>query len=274
MNSLLRECIAELVGTFILILFGDGVVANITLLPGAGVSTHINICWGLAVTLGVLHSGGISGGHLNPAVTTTMALFKGFPLIKVVPYILSQFIGAFLGACAVYITFMDTIEFVHNPDNPETVRQVNGVFHTFPGSEVSAFGAVWSEVIGTAALLSGILAIGDKKNVGDLGKAGPWAVGALVIAIGMALGNNTGYAINPARDFGPRMLCLMVFGSGGGAFGQSGNDIFDMYWPIPLFCPIIGGAIGAAFYKFSIEIWHPKDDENEVFNSTTDMDSK
>ena len=192
MKGLARECVAEFFGTMVLILFGDGVVANAVLIgQGDAGIVLINICWGLAVIMGCLVSAGVSGAHLNPAVTVAVASTGGLPLSKVGPYILSQVVGAFAGAALVYGVYYDQFS-----ASEESIITLNGIFHTFPHPNLSFIGAVVSEFVGTAALLCGIMGIGDSKNVGGLGNAGPWAVGALVIAIGMAMGPNTGYAIN------------------------------------------------------------------------------
>lgn len=274
LKGILRESVAEMVGTLVLVMFGDAVIVNMTVYTSnvgdAGVLI-INICYGLAVIMGCLFSAGVSGAHLNPAVTITLAIFSGFQWKKVIPYISSQILGAFFGACIVYLAYKDAIEAhcaLENNDCDNNPFLIAGAFCTKPKDHVTIFGAIWSEFHGTATLVALILALGDKYNVGNIGKAGPWAVGVLVMAIGMAFGPNTGYAINPARDFGPRLFAAMMWGPR--VFSESGNNVFKVYWPIPLFASTVGGVIGGFFYHFLIRAHHPSE-ELDIDTSNADL---
>jgi len=250
-KSLMQELIGEVFGTFILILLGDGVVANVGLAPRLAAGGYnwntITIGWAFAVIIAVYVTGGVSGAHLNPAVTLTMALKRGFSWGKVGPFIVAQVIGAFLGALGVYLCYRDGLVAAGNPNVWTTGP--GGVFgQTFwgAGSAASAGGyslvtAVITEIFGTAVLIWGILASGDGKNMGLMHNMGPFLVGGTVLAVGMSLGGPSGYSLNPARDFGPRLLGTLI--------GTQGLWDAQMYWLIaPVIGPFIGGPIGAYLY--------------------------
>ena len=249
-KGLMSELIGEVFGTFILILLGDGVVANVGLAPRLAAPAYnwntITIGWCFAVVIAVYVSGGVSGAHLNPAVTLGLASGRGFPWSKVVPFIVAQLVGAFLGALAVYLIYRDGLIAAGMPN----------VWSTGPGS---VFGAsFWggqgaaatgsysmvtasiAELFGTFVLLWGILASGDSKNMGLKDNLGVLLVGFTVLAVGLSLGGPSGYSINPARDLGPRIFGLLV--------GTKG--LFDgLYWLIPpVLIPAIAGPIGVALY--------------------------
>ncbi|TYZ65720.1 hypothetical protein PybrP1_006268 [[Pythium] brassicae (nom. inval.)] len=245
----LRECLAEFIGTAILLAFGDGVVAQVVLGGGKnGDYTHISICWGIAVFFGIHFSGGVSGAHLNPAVTTTLALFNRFEWRKVPGYILAQVLGAFFGAFIVYIVYYPQFNHI-DPDRMTT----QGVFATYPNAHVTNATAFLTEVIGTALLLGGIFAIGDQKNQPVSKFTSPAAVAILVIGIGMAFGMNSGYAINPARDFGPRLFSSLA------GWGSKVFTLNDHYFWVPIVGPLVGGAVGGLFYTGFVEIHHPQE---------------
>ncbi|MEU8611422.1 MIP/aquaporin family protein [Actinoplanes sp. NPDC048791] len=240
--GLLGECAAEFAGTMILILFGVGVVAQVA---GGGIGDHDSIAWawGLGVMLGVYVAGRISGAHLNPAVTIALAVFKGFEWRKVAPYSLAQFLGAFVAALLVRWNYTEVL---HAADPGLTVK-TQGVFSTLPGNgtlPVGEWGALRDQVIGTAILLFLILAITDAAGTPPAANLAPFIIGLLVVAIGMAWGTNAGYAINPARDFGPRLASFFT-GYGGAFRDQTGY----LYFWIPIVGPIVGGILGAGLYQ-------------------------
>jgi len=199
-----KDLIAELLGTWMLLLLGDGVVANVVLSKGQDLTIYFG--WGFAVLMGIFTAGGYSGAHLNPAVTLSLAVWRGFPWKKVGPYMAAQFIGAFLGAATVYLLYYPGILAVGPLAIPPAANATAGIFSTYPNPNLSTFGQFVSEVIGTAILLFVIFATGDTKNSAPT-TWGPLAVALLVFSIGASLGWGTGYAINPARDFGPRYVC-------------------------------------------------------------------
>ncbi|MEN6531779.1 MAG: MIP/aquaporin family protein [Anaerolineaceae bacterium] len=261
-NRTMKEFIGEVFGTFILILLGDGVVANVGLAPRVAGTAYnwntITIGWAFAVIIAVYVSGGVSGAHLNPAVTLGLAVRRGFPWKKVLPFIVAQMIGAFLGAAAVYFIYRDGLVAAGMPN----------VWSTGPGS---VFGQAWwgaessgatggysmltaaiAELFGTLMLMWGIAASGDAKNMGLKDNLGAFIVGFTVLAVGLSLGGPSGYSINPARDLGPRLLGALV--------GTKG--LFDgIYWLIvPVLVPAIAGPIGFWLYDMVVAKNLPKRD--------------
>lgn len=254
MTATTREALAEFLGTFVLILFGVGVVAQVSLGGGAtGQYLSINLAWGLAVTMGVYVSAGVSGAHLNPAVTVALAAWRGFPWSKVGPYIAGQLAGAFVASAVVYLTYYDALNHFDGG-----VRQVTGalgtagIWATYPQPWLSTLGGLIDQIVGTAALIMVIFALGDSRNVAPQSNLGPVVVGFLVMVIGMAYGLNAGYAINPARDFGPRLFTALA-GWGGEVF-NAGNG----WWWVPIAGPLIGGPIGGLVYDLFIGKRHPQ----------------
>ena len=251
---MLPELMAEFIGTMVLILFGNGVVANVVLfgsgIPGEivhGGYTNITLGWGLAVTMGIYLAGRISGAHLNPAVTISLAIYRDFPWRKVLPFILVQTLGAFLAAALVYWNYLPAFQ-AFDPGMEKTA----GVFTTFPAFPLVPFAGLLDQTIGTALLLMMILAITDERNQPPGANMGALMVGLIVVAIGMAFGGMHGYAINPARDFGPRLFTAVA--------GFKNNGLTDGSWvfAVPIVGPILGGILGCAAYDFGIRKFLPK----------------
>ncbi|MET8902619.1 MULTISPECIES: MIP/aquaporin family protein [unclassified Streptomyces] len=251
-HGLIGEVSAEFAGTMILILFGCGVVAQVAAGgaltdPAGGLGDHDSIAWawGLGVTLGVYVAARLSGAHLNPAVTLALATFKGFPWRKVLPYALAQTAGAFVAALIVRWNYSEALA---KADPGHTIK-TQTVFSTLPANgnpalPVHEWGAFRDQVIGTAILLLLILAVTDMLNTPPGANMGAFIIGLIVVAIGMAYGTNAGYAINPARDFGPRLASFLT-GYGGAWRDQYGN----LYFWVPILGPLIGGVLGAGLYK-------------------------
>jgi MIP family channel proteins len=242
-----KEFLGEFFGTFILILFGNGVVATVTLF-GLGGFEMITWGWGLGVVFGIYVSSKTSGAHLNPAITIALAVRKGFPWNKVPIYILAQFLGAFFAAIVVYLNYYDAIasweikNIIPRGVN-DSVRSA-GIFATYPPDSISNMNAFFDQFLGTALLVILVLAITDVKNkVIEVGLA-PFAVGLAVVAIGMSFGGNAGYAINPARDFGPRLATYFL------GWGEFVFRAHNYYFWIPIVGPILGGTIGAIIYDY------------------------
>jgi glycerol uptake facilitator protein len=255
-RTLAAELAAEFAGTFILLLFGLGVVAQVV---AGGLGDHDSIAWawGLGVVLGVYTAARISGAHLNPAVTVALAAFRGFSWRKVLPYSLAQIAGAFVAALIVRWNYSEVIAAI----DPNHTIDTQGIFSTLPGNgalPVGTWGALRDQIIGTAILLFLILAITDLRSSSPGANLAPFIVGLIVVAIGMAWGTNAGYAINPARDLGPR-LASFVTGYGGAWRDQNG----DFYFWVPIIGPLIGGLIGAALYDGLIGRSLPVSDEDE-----------
>jgi MIP family channel proteins len=247
----LRESLAEFLGTFVLIAFGTGVVAEVVLSGGAnGSALSIHLAWGLAVAMGIYVSAGVSGAHLNPAVTLALAVLRGFPWRKLPAFVTAQVAGAFAGAALTFVTYREAFDHFDGG-----VRQVSGpqgsagIFATYPQPFLSLTGGFVDQVVGTALLMLGIFAISDRRNAGPAA-GGPVIVGALVAVIGMSFGFNAGYAINPARDFGPRLFTSLA-GWGGEVF-RAGNA----WWWVPIVAPCLGGVLGGLVYDLFITRHH------------------
>ncbi|MCM1022073.1 MAG: aquaporin family protein [Muribaculum sp.] len=237
--SLFVQCVFEFLGTLVLVLLGCGVVACVSLRKSKGEGGGwivVTLAWGLAVFCGVLIAGPYSGAHLNPAVTLGLATAGKFPWSYVAPFIVAQILGAFLGAWLVWVFYKDHFDAT---DNAETKL---GVFATIPAIKNRRRNLI-SEIIGTFVLVIVILFIGNEGNSSEvgLGSVGALPVALLVVVIGMSLGGTTGYAINPARDFGPRLAHALL------PIKQKGSSQWD-YSMVPIFGPLLGGVLAALVY--------------------------
>ena len=223
-KGMMSELIGEVFGTFVLLLLGDGVVANVGLAPRLAAPAYnwntITIGWAFAVIIAVYISGGVSGAHLNPAVTLGLAAGRGFSWSKVVPFILAQMVGAFLGALAVYLIYRDGLVAAGMPNvwstGPGSIFGASfwGGAGADPVGSYSMVTASIAELFGTMVLMWGILASGDSKNMGLKDNLGPFVVGFTVLAVGLSLGGPSGYSINPARDLGPSNLRFVGWNTG------------------------------------------------------------
>ena len=244
----MQNFLAELIGTMLLIILGDGVVANVVLNRSKGQNSGwivITVGWAVAVAMAVYAVGRLSGAHLNPAVTIALAVTGSFSWAEVPSYVAAQMIGAFLGAVVVWLAYLPHWAPTQNPGDKLAV------FCTGPAVRATVPNLI-TEIIGTVVLLFGILAIA--ANAQTLSKAGdldltlvfsrglqPLLVGVLVLGIGVSLGGPTGYAINPARDLGPRLAHAVL-----PIPGKGGSD-WEYAW-IPIVGPLIGGIAGAGLY--------------------------
>ncbi len=229
--------LGELIGTMMLILLGDGVVANVVLAKTKGNDSGwivITAGWGFAVAVAVYVAGWASGAHINPAVTVGLLVTGDLPVSQAPVYLAGQFIGAFLGAVLVFLAYLP-----HWAPTTDPAGKL-AVFCTGPAIRHST-GNLICEIIGTAALLIGVLGIGNANN-GLAGGVGPYAVGILVFSIGLSLGGPTGYAINPARDLAPRIAHALL------PIPGKGDSDWSYAW-IPVVGPIIGAVIGALVYS-------------------------
>lgn len=227
--------LAELLGTAILIIFGDGVVGGVVLKKSKaenGGWIVITLAWGLGVALAIFAVGSFSGAHINPAVTLAMALHGELPWTEVPVYMAGQVAGGILGGVFVWLHYLPHWKLTEDP------QAKLGTFATIPAIR-SIWSNLWSEVLGTFILVLGLLFIGANEFTEGLN---PIIVGLLVVAIGLSLGGTTGYAINPARDLGPRIAHALL------PIHGKGKSDWSYSW-VPVAGPLVGGGFGALFYE-------------------------
>jgi glycerol uptake facilitator protein len=243
--------LAEFIGTLILILLGDGVVAGVLLRYSKAENAGwvvITLAWGLAVAIAVYAVGRISGAHINPAVTLGLASIGAFPWAQVPGYIIAQMLGAFVGGALVWLHYLP-----HWKETEDPALKL-AVFSTGPAIRNTAANFI-SEVIGTVMLVFGVLAIVTTFGADFMGDPNlaqafqtalpPLLIGFLVVVIGMSLGGPTGYAINPARDLGPRIAHAVL------PIAGKGSSDWSYSW-IPVVGPIVGGIVGALLFQITI----------------------
>jgi MIP family channel proteins len=247
----LREAAAEFLGTFTLIIFGVGVVAQVVLGEGKhGEYFSINVGWGLAVIMGCYVAGGVSGAHLNPAVTLALAVCRGFAWRKVLPYWTAQVAGALVASLVVYLTYYEAL----NKFEGATARTMAtaGIWATYPKDYLTNFpGGFVDQVVGTAMLMVVVLAVSDQRNLALSSSLGPIIVGLAVTVIGMTYGLNAGYAINPARDFGPRLFTYLA------GWGSQVFTANNYWWWVPIAGPLCGAVVGGWVYDLFVGRLHP-----------------
>ncbi|XP_076610549.1 aquaporin-10b [Chaetodon auriga] len=252
-NQLVRECLAECLGVYVLILFGCGSVAQVTTTEEKkGQYLSINLGFALGVTFGVFVSRGVSGAHLNPAVSLSLCILGRHRWLKLPFYVFFQVLGAFLAAATVGLQYYDAIRAYGGGElTVSGPTATAGIFSTYPADYLSLWGGVVDQVIGTAALLVCVLALGDHQNVSVPDGLQPMLVGLAVLVIGISMGSNSGYAINPARDIGPRLFTYIA-GWGVNVFRAGGG-----WWWVPIVGPCVGALLGTLIYKLMIEVHHP-----------------
>ncbi|KAM8841101.1 aquaporin-10b [Spinachia spinachia] len=252
-SQLVRECMAECLGVYVLILFGCGSVAQVTTTEDKkGQYLSINLGFAMGVTFGVFVSRGVSGAHLNPAVTLSLCVLGRHPWMKLPFYAFFQALGAFLAAATVGLQYYDAIRVYSGGELTVTGPTATaGIFATYPADYLSVWGGIVDQVIGTAALLLCVLALGDRKNVRVPDGLQPVLVGGAVLVIGISMGSNSGYALNPARDFGPRLFTYIA-GWGEEVFQAGGG-----WWWVPIVAPCGGALLGTLIYELMIEVHHP-----------------
>ncbi|HFQ4856582.1 TPA: MIP/aquaporin family protein [Vibrio vulnificus] len=256
-HTLFGECLAEFIGTGLLIFFGVGCVAALVLAGAQFGQWEISIVWGFGVSIAIYCTAGVSGAHINPAVTIALAAFHGFDKAKVVPYIIAQLLGAFCSAALVYTLYSNLFtdyELAHNfVRSSQEALATAGIFSTYPHASLSFFGAFAVEFVITAVLMFAILALGDEHNGAPRGAMNPLLIGILIAVIGGSLGPLTGFAMNPARDFGPK---LFAYFAGWDYALSGGRDI--PYFIVPILAPIAGACFGGWLYPKAIAAYLPK----------------
>lgn len=278
-NKLLRQGLAECLGTLILVMFGCGAVAQVTLSQGShGLFLTVNLAFGFAATLGILVCGQVSGGHLNPAVTFALCLLGREKWRKFPIYFLFQTVGSFMGAAIIFAEYHDAMYDYAGETNELVVvgnRSTAEIFATYPSKHLTLLNGFFDQVIGTSALIVCILAIVDPFNNPIPQGLEAFTVGFSVLVIGLSMGFNSGYAVNPARDFGPRLFTAMA---------GWGTEVFtagDCWFLVPIFAPFLGSIIGVVVYQLMVgwhveaEAWNKKNralEENVKLNDVTTKD--
>ncbi|HHN8383423.1 propanediol diffusion facilitator PduF [Klebsiella michiganensis] len=251
-DSLKAQCTAEFLGTGLFLFFGIGCLSALKVAGASLGLWEICIIWGLGISLAVYLTSGISGGHLNPAVTVALWLFACFPGRKVFPYIVSQVAGAFGGAVLAYVlysTMFTEFESAHRIARGSVESlQLASIFSTYPAASLSIWHAALVEVVITSMLMGMIMALTDDGNGVPKGPLAPLLIGLLVAVIGASTGPLTGFAMNPARDFGPKLFTWMA---GWGDIAMTGGRDIP-YFIVPIIAPLIGACLGAAIYRYLI----------------------
>lgn len=251
-STLKGQCIAEFLGTATIIFFGAGCVAAMKVAGASFGLWEISIVWGLAVAMAVYLTAGISGAHLNPAVSVALWLFANFEGRKVLPYAIAQVTGAFCSAALVYglyhNLFLDYEQTHHMVRGSVESLDLAGIFSTYPNPHIGVGQAFLVEMVITAIMMALIMALTDDGNGLPRGPMAPLLIGFLIAIIGAAMGPLTGFALNPARDFGPKLFAWLA-GWGNVAF-TGARDI--PYFLVPIFGPLVGASLGAFGYRVLI----------------------
>jgi glycerol uptake facilitator protein len=247
-KTFVGQLISEAMAMFIVISFGDSVAAMYTLYsPSPYQQAYWGVCiaWGLAVAISIYTTASVSGCHGNPAVTLALAVYRKFSWSKAIPYCCAQVVGAFLGAATVYALFSPVIDHFNAVNHlTRATGGAAGVFFTHAGLAVTPMHAFGDEIILTAFLIFGIFAITEQYNEMAPGaNAGALMIGFLVALIGASMGYLEAWALNPARDFGPRLFCFLA------GWGSSALPSPDSYWWIPIVAPLLGALVGGAAYQ-------------------------
>ncbi|XP_068519120.1 aquaporin-10 isoform X1 [Anas acuta] len=255
-NQLLRECLAELLAVFVLILITlSGSAQMVTSSGTKGNILTAYLAGALAVMVAIHTAGGVSGAHLNPAFSLCMCLLGQLPLWKFPIFVAVQTLGSFIAAGAVYALYYDAIQFYSNGTLAASgPLETASIFATYPAEYLSLSNGFLDQVMGTALLIVGILAITDGRNKRVPEGLEPVAVALLVFSIEVSMGSNCGCPMNPARDFGPRLFTY-VAGWGSEVFSRD-----NAWWWVPVVAPLLGAAVGTALYQLLVALHHPAED--------------
>ncbi|KZV70263.1 aquaporin [Peniophora sp. CONT] len=253
-RGFIREPAAEALGCMILIIFGNGVDCQVVLSGNTGVASSpkgeylsISFLWAVGAALGVWVSAGISGGHNNPVITLALAIFRGFPWKKVPGYILGQVFGAWLGAMLTYANYFHAIDIFEGGKGVRTVPGTASLFSTYALDYLPSAACFFDEFLGTFILVVVVFAVTDKHNGPPPAGLLPLVIFLLILGLGAGWGMQTAYAINPARDLGPRIMTAMV------GYGREVFNYRNQFWLWCITCgPLAGGLTGALFYDLFI----------------------
>ncbi|XP_037072681.1 LOW QUALITY PROTEIN: aquaporin-9-like [Pollicipes pollicipes] len=263
-HPIVRETLAELVGTMTLVFIGNSVIAN----NAVNAMNNEALGYGVALAISVFATGGVSGGHVNPAVTVALSLAGRCQLNRVLPFVLAQYIGGFIGAALTHGLYFDLFK-----KDPGRYSTLYGIFATYPElnrdfklQNISLGGAFLDQVMGTALLMYGIMAITDKRNTNVPKGVVPLAIGVTLFGVITCSSSNTGAALNPARDFAPRVYSYII----------GYKDVFkycDHFWWVPIVACHLGAVIGALVYLLAIELHHPTGQHEDEDKAVLDVDA-
>ncbi|XP_012513950.1 PREDICTED: aquaporin-10 [Propithecus coquereli] len=256
-SLLARQCLAEFLGVFVLMLLTLGAAAQaVTSGETKGNFFTMFLAGSLAVTIGIYVAGNVSGAHLNPAFSLAVSLLGRFPWAKLPIYWLVQLLSSFCASGATYVLYYDALQNYTGGNLTVTgPKETASIFATYPAPYLSLNNGFLDQVLGTGMLIVGLLAILDRRNKGVPAGLEPVAAGLLVLVIGLSMGANCGFPINPARDLGPRLFTY-VAGWGPEVF-SAGNG----WWWVPVVAPLVGSILGTAAYHLLVALHHPDDSE-------------
>ncbi|XP_048212833.1 aquaporin-10 isoform X1 [Perognathus longimembris pacificus] len=262
-NLLVRQCLAEFLGVFVLLLLLQGAVAQaVTSGETKGNFFTMFLCGSLSVTIAIYVAGNVSGAHLNPAVSLALCLVGRFPWAKFPIYCVVQLLAAFCASGATYVLYYDALQNYTGGDLTVTgPKETASIFATYPAPYLSLNNGFLDQVLGTGMLIVGLLAILDRRNQGVPAGLEPVVVGLLILTIGLSMGVNCGFPLNPARDLGPRLFTYLA-GWGPEVF-SAGNG----WWWVPVVAPLVGATLGTATYQLMVALHHPEDSESHQESS-------
>lgn len=268
-SEFVRIFLAEFAGTFLLMAFGDGSVAQ-SVLSGKANGDFFSINWGyaVAVMMGVYVSLGVSGGHLNPAVTVALAVSGKLKRMQMIPaYLLGQYLGSFVGAAVVFGIYHDQLMSFSNGElNVSGSLATAGIFATYPSENITQVTGFFDQIVGTGLLLFCVRGLTDDKNARVPSFVQPFLIGLVVLAIGISFGFNCGYAINPARDLSPRIFSLMA------GYGSETFTAANYWFYVPVVATHIGAIVGCTLYDLLIG-WHIPPEQEEEGEQPEEQDS-
>jgi len=256
--KLVRECLAEMMGTFILVALGCGSVAQFVLAKQKfGNYFSVDFGWGMGVAFGVYWAGGISGGHINPAVSLALAVCDRLPWAKLPFYMLAQFLGSFIACVCVFGVYHDyLVEFSGAARLTSGVNGTAGIFSTYPPDFVSNWTGFSDQLLATAIFVGTIFALLDNKNIGPGSNMAPLLIGLIVLTLGTSFGINAGFGVNPARDLIPRVFTAVA------GWGKEPFTAHSGWFWYPILGQFLGGILGGLFYEVTVGIHHPNEDDD------------
>ncbi|XP_038567363.1 aquaporin-10a [Micropterus salmoides] len=269
-NALVRECLAEFLGTFVLLLFGCAAAAQVkTSRETKGQFLSVNMAFSVGVMSAMYLTKGISGAHLNPAVTLSFCVLGQVPWGSLLPYCLSQMLGAYMASGLVYLVYYDAImEFSGGLLTVYGPNETASIFATYPSEYMTLSRSFLDQVVGTGMLMLCILCLGEKRNTPAPSDLLPPIVAVIVLGISMSMSANCGGAINPARDLGPRLFTLTA------GWGTEVFTCYNYWFWVPVVAPLIGGVIGTFMYLVFID-WHlPDPDLPESLSTLSTISDK